>query len=58
MTDNKSKTGSPDSTRINIHEEHEVRYWTETLGVSRERLTEAVKKVGTSAKAVKKELGT
>jgi Protein of unknown function (DUF3606) len=33
-----------------------VRYWSEKFGVSKERLAEAVKKVGNSAAAVEKEL--
>jgi len=30
--DDKTKTGSPDSKRININEKHEVSYWTKELG--------------------------
>ena len=37
-------------------EPHEVRYWTEALGVSKEKLQAAVDKVGNSAEAVRKEL--
>jgi hypothetical protein len=36
--------------------EHEVRYWTETFGVSRERLKEAVGNVGDSADKVREYL--
>lgn len=54
MADNLKKTGPQDSSRINIHEKHELQYWTETLAISKEELMEAVKKVGTSAEAVKK----
>jgi 3-oxoacyl-[acyl-carrier-protein] synthase III len=31
-----------------MHEEFEVKYWTKALGVDRERLQEAVDKVGNS----------
>jgi hypothetical protein len=38
-------------------EEHEVRYWTKALGVTKEQLAAAVAKVGNSADAVRRELG-
>jgi len=57
MPDNLSKTGKPDDSRINIHEEHEVRYWTQKLGVTRERLVQAVKAVGPMVKDVKRHIG-
>jgi hypothetical protein len=55
MDDLKNK-GPQDRARINVHEAHEVEYWTKKLGVSREKLEAAVKKVGVSAEAVEKEL--
>ena len=57
MADNLQSTGPQDRSRINIHEDWEVRYWTEALGVTREQLTELVKEVGTSANAVRQRLG-
>lgn len=57
MADDKSKKGPADSSRINVNEDYEVAYWTDTLGISKEKLHEAVKAVGTSAKAVRKHLG-
>ncbi|WP_454802938.1 DUF3606 domain-containing protein [Mucilaginibacter phyllosphaerae] len=54
--DDKSKTGSPDSKRINVNEDHEVAYWTKELGVTKEKLQEAVDAVGTSAEAVREYL--
>ncbi|MDF7773653.1 DUF3606 domain-containing protein [Sphingomonas sp. AOB5] len=56
MADNKSATGSPDRDRINMSEDYEVRDWTESLGVSRERLQEAVDAVGSSADKVREYL--
>jgi hypothetical protein len=56
MADNKSETGSPDRDRINMSEDYEVRDWTESLGVSRERLQEAVDAVGSSADKVREYL--
>jgi hypothetical protein len=57
MADDPTKRNSPDSKRINIHESHEVKYWTKELGVSEKQLTDAVTKYGTSAEAVRKGLG-
>ncbi len=57
MSDDKSQRGAADRTRINVHEEHELRYWTEALGVSREQLLEAVQRVGVVAKDVRATLG-
>ncbi|MCQ6957084.1 DUF3606 domain-containing protein [Mucilaginibacter aquariorum] len=54
--DDKTKTGSPDSKRINIHEDHEVSYWTKELNVSKEELIEAVDSVGTSVDSVRQYL--
>jgi hypothetical protein len=54
--DDLKKKGSQDRSKINIHEDHEVKYWTKELGVSKERLLKAVEKVGNSAAAVRKEL--
>jgi hypothetical protein len=56
MADNTQRSGSPDSRRINMDQEHEVRYWTKELGVTPERLREAVQAAGTSVDAVKKHL--
>jgi hypothetical protein len=55
--DDPNQRNAPDSKRINVNEEHEVRYWTRALGVSREALEEAVRAVGTMADDVRKYLG-
>ena len=55
MDDLKNK-GPQDRSKINMHEEYEVKYWTKELGVSKEKLQKAVDKVGNSAAAVRKEL--
>jgi hypothetical protein len=57
MPDNLTKRCPPDRSKISMHEEQEVRYWTKHLGVSRDELQRAVDKVGNSAAAVRKELG-
>jgi Protein of unknown function (DUF3606) len=55
--DNLTKKDQRDRSKINMHEDYEVKYWAHELGVSRERLQQAVDKVGNSAAAVRKELG-
>jgi Protein of unknown function (DUF3606) len=45
-----------DQSRINLKEPDEVQYWADTFGVSKERLSEAVAKVGHSVEAVRQEL--
>ena len=56
MADDASKKGPQDRTRINIHEDHEVRYWSRKFGISPERLKQVVQKVGNSVSAVEQEL--
>lgn len=48
MSDDKTRRGPADSARINIHEPHELRYWTEKLGCSAEELKAAVAAAGPS----------
>jgi hypothetical protein len=55
MDDLKNK-GPQDRSKINMHEDYEVKYWTKELGVDKERLQKLVDKVGNSAAAVRKEL--
>ena len=57
MSDNLEDRGAQDRSRINVHEEWEVRHWTEALGVSKEELERAVKAVGPSVNAVREHLG-
>jgi 3-oxoacyl-[acyl-carrier-protein] synthase III len=54
--DNLTKKDQRDRSKINMHEDFEVKYWTKELGVSKEQLQRAVDKVGNSAAAVRKEL--
>src|ERR1043166_7155227 len=46
MPDDPKIRGPQDRTRVNLHQEHEVRYWTKTLGVSKEQLEAIVGRVG------------
>ena len=57
MADGLKIPGAQDRARISMGEEHEVRYWTKALGVTKEQLAAAVAKVGNSADAVRRELG-
>ncbi len=57
MSEHKKSAGAHDRDLISLGEAHEVRYWTKALGVSEERLREAVKRAGHSAAKVRVELG-
>jgi hypothetical protein len=54
--DDLKKTGSQDRSKINMHEPHEVQYWTKHLNVSKEELQKAIDKVGNGAATVRKQL--
>jgi len=56
MADNQKEVGRPDDTRINVDQDHELTYWSQKLGVSRDRLREAVAKAGPVVKNVEREL--
>ena len=56
MSDNLDKTGKGDDIRINVNQDHEVRYWTKELGVSEQELRQAVAAVGVMVADVKKYL--
>ena len=52
MADDLKQSGKLDDQRINVEQDHELVYWSEKLGVSRDRLREAVAAVGPLSKAV------
>ncbi|PZR31724.1 DUF3606 domain-containing protein [Caulobacter segnis] len=52
MSDDKTKTGPQDASKISLSEDYEVRYWSDKFGVSREDLERAVKAAGNAADAV------
>lgn len=54
--DNLANRGHPDRSKINMHEAHEVKYWTRQLNIDRAKLQSLIDKVGNSAAAVRKEL--
>src|SRR5262245_8759033 len=56
MAENFKNLGTPDSSRISMNDEHQVRHWTETLGCSKDELATAVARVGDSSEAVRREI--
>jgi len=56
MPDNKQETRPQDASRVNIHEDYEVRYWCKKFGCRKEELIKAVGVVGTSAAKVEEYL--
>jgi hypothetical protein len=55
--DDQKKKGPADRSKINVHEDWEVKYWTKELGVDKAQLQKLVDNVGNSAAAVRQELG-
>jgi hypothetical protein len=56
MADDKSKTGGQDRTRINVHEDYELRDWAKTLDATPNQIRAAVKAVGDRAADVEMHL--
>ena len=57
MSDDLNKKGFQDRSRINMNEDHEVAYWTEKFGVTKEELQKAIDRTGTnSADEIEKSL--
>jgi hypothetical protein len=56
VADDRSDRGQRDRTRINVHEDYEVQYWSQKWGVTREQLTGAVKHAGPMVEAVAQQL--
>lgn len=56
MSDDKTKSGGQDRSRINVHEEYELRDWSKKFSVSPEELKKAVAAVGTRAEDVEAHL--
>lgn len=49
MSDDKNNRGPADRSRINVHEDYELRYWSDKFGCSHDQLKAAVKAVGVMA---------
>jgi hypothetical protein len=56
MPDDLSNRGRPGRDRVNVNEEHELRNWAQSLGVTPERVKEAVQAVGDKADSVRQYL--
>jgi hypothetical protein len=56
MPDDLKNRGAQDRARISMNEEHEIRYWTQVLGVSKGYLATLIARVGNSPDAVRREL--
>ena len=57
MSDNLKIRRPEDPTKINIHEEWEIDYWTTKWGITRQQLIDAVKRAGVLVVDVAKYLG-
>jgi hypothetical protein len=56
VADDLKQAGKPDDARINVEQEHELNYWSEKFGVSREELRKAVQAAGPMVKDVRQQL--
>jgi hypothetical protein len=56
MSDGPATRGGKDRTRIDVSDDHALRYWSRRLNVSREDVKRAVEKVGVLADDVVREL--
>jgi hypothetical protein len=57
MSDDFSNARESEGIRINMNESWDVRYWAKELGVTEEKLMEAIDAVGVQVDAVRKYLG-
>lgn len=56
MADDLKQTGKPDDARINRDQDHELAYWSKTLGVNRDELRKAIQTAGSIVKDVQRHL--
>jgi hypothetical protein len=56
MSDDLSNRGPADGRRIDVNQEHELRYWSAKFNVTHETLRKAVDRVGVMADDVEREL--
>lgn len=57
VMDDLTKKHPQDSSKVNVNEPWELKYWTQKLGVTADQLRAAVRAVGVSAAAVRRHLG-
>ncbi|MBF0294990.1 MAG: DUF3606 domain-containing protein [Magnetococcales bacterium] len=56
MPDNLKIKAPQDPKKINIHQDHEIKYWTEKLNITEQQLREAVRTVGVMVDDIKRHL--
>ena len=56
MADDLGNTGKQDDQRINVHQDHEVNYWSGKFGVTPGELRKAVESAGPMVKDVERHL--
>ena len=56
VADDKAQTAPEDMFLVELTDEYELAFWAKRFGVSKVRLAEAVRRVGTNAGAVEAEL--
>lgn len=56
MSDDRTKRGGQDRSRINVHEDYELRDWAQKFGVKPNAVKEAVDAVGDRAEKVEEHL--
>ena len=57
MSDDKTKRGPQDRSRVTVNEDYERKYWSKELGVSEETLKELVKQYGPSVEKIRTAVG-
>lgn len=57
MADDRHLRGPADRSRINVHEDYELKYWSQKFGVTADQLHAAVRAVGVMAHDVARHLG-
>ena len=56
MAHNCKNGAAPDRSRVSVDDQHEARYWAETIGCTHDELAVAVARVGNSPDAVRREI--
>ena len=56
MADKPRETKQGDDSRIDVEQDHEVRYWSAKFGVSRDEIRQAVEAAGPMVKDVQRHL--
>jgi Protein of unknown function (DUF3606) len=57
MSDDKTKRGAQDRSRINMNEAYESNRWAKKFGITKEELRSLTKKHGSSVAKIRKALG-